>query len=84
KSTLVLVLAKLYGYTGTVLLDSMELAQVPAAVAGRQIAYVGSDARVLTGTVFENIVYGLRHRPPNLAARAGDGGRRTFHSAQVD
>jgi len=74
KSTLALVLAKLYGYAGTVLLDGIELAQVPASVAGRQIGYVGSDARVLTGTVFENIVYGLRRRPPNLAARAGDGG----------
>ncbi len=73
KSTLALVLAKLYGYTGTVLLDSIELAQVPSAVAGRQIAYVGSDARLFTGTVFENLIYGLRHRPPGPAARAGNG-----------
>jgi len=44
KSTLTLVLAKLYGYTGTVLLDTMELAQLPAAIAGRQIGYVGSQS----------------------------------------
>jgi ABC-type multidrug transport system fused ATPase/permease subunit len=70
KSTLALVLAKLYAYQGTALLDGMELAQVPSAVAGRQIAFVGSEPRTLTGTVFENLVYGLRHRP---AARASSG-----------
>ncbi len=76
KSTLALVLAKLYGYTGTVLLDNIELAQLPAAVAGRQIAYVGADTRLFTGTVFDNLVYGLRHRtrPAGTSApAAGDG-----------
>lgn len=73
KSTLALVLAKLYGYTGNVRLDSMELSQVPASVAGRQIAYVGSDARLFTGTVFENLIYGLRHRTTSAVVRSGDG-----------
>jgi len=72
KSTLTLVLAKLYGYTGTVLLDSMELAQVPPAIAGRQIAYVGGEPRLFTGSVFENLVYGLRHQP--VAAGAAGAG----------
>jgi ABC-type multidrug transport system fused ATPase/permease subunit len=71
KSTFTMVLAKLYGYTGTVLLDSVDLAQLPSAVAGRQIAYVGSEAKLFTGTVFENLVYGLRHRP--AASAGGDG-----------
>jgi ABC-type multidrug transport system fused ATPase/permease subunit len=69
KSTLALVLAKLYGYTGTVLLDNVELAQIPSAVAGRQMAYVGSEARLFTGTVLDNVVYGLRHRPGTGDAR---------------
>ncbi len=64
KSTLTLLLAKLYGYTGTVLLDSLELAQVPNGAMGRQVGYVGGDTRLFTGTVFENVVYGLRHRSP--------------------
>ncbi len=74
KSTLTLVLAKLYGYTGTVLLDSIELAQLPSGVAGRRIAYVGPDARAFTGTVWENLIYGLRHRPPGGpgGGQAGD------------
>jgi ABC-type multidrug transport system fused ATPase/permease subunit len=70
KSTLTLVLAKLHGYTGTALLDSMELAEIPSSVAGRQIGYVGSDPRLFTGTIFENLVYGLRHTP---AGARGDG-----------
>ncbi len=73
KSTLALVLARLYGYTGTALLDNMELAQLPAGIAGRQIGYVGSDVRLFTGTVFENLVYGLRHGPPEAAGPGGDG-----------
>lgn len=62
KTTLAMVLAKLYGYTGSVLLDNIELAQLPSAVAGRQIAYVGGEPRLFTGTVFDNLVYGLRHQ----------------------
>src|SRR5262249_39613573 len=63
KTTLAMLLARLYAYNGTVLLDSIELAQLPSLVAGRQIAYVGSEPRLFTGTVLENLVYGLRHRP---------------------
>jgi putative ABC transport system ATP-binding protein len=70
KSTLALVLAKLYTYSGTALLDGTELTQVPSALAGRQIAFVGSEPRAFTGTVFENLVYGLRHRP--AGQQAGD------------
>jgi len=84
KSTLTLVLAKLYGYTGTVLLDSMELAQLPAAIAGRQIGYVGSEVRLFTGTVFENLVYGLRHRPVAAAGREGDGRSRAGEPAEPE
>jgi ABC-type multidrug transport system fused ATPase/permease subunit len=75
KSTLTLVLAKLYGYSGTILLDRMELDEVPAAVAGRRIAYVGPDPRLFTGTLFENLVYGLRHHPATRSSGTGDGGR---------
>jgi ABC-type multidrug transport system fused ATPase/permease subunit len=74
KSTLTLVLAKLYGYTGSVLLDGTELTQVPAAVAGRRIAFVGGEVRLFTGTVFENVIYGLRHRPATAAGAGGTEG----------
>lgn len=63
KSTLALLLARLHDYRGTVLLDGRELGQLPAIVLGRRIGFVGAEARLVTGTVFENAVYGLRHRP---------------------
>src|SRR5574341_1275730 len=73
KSTLTLVLARLYGYSGTLLLDNLELAQIPAGIVGRQIGYVGSDVRLFTGTVLENLIYGLRHQPALAAGREGNG-----------
>ena len=62
KSTLALVLAKLSGYTGAVLLDGADFAQIPPGVAGRAIGFVPGDARLFTGSVLDNLLYGLRHR----------------------
>lgn len=62
KSTLALVLAKLTGFTGTVLLDGNDLAQLTPGLAGRAIGFVPTDARLFTGSVFDNLLYGLRHR----------------------
>lgn len=79
RSVLALTLAKLSGYTGSTLLDDMELHQVPPAVAGRQIAYVGNEVRLFTGTLLENLIYGLRHQragslvPPGAGERAAAG-----------
>src|SRR5262249_15638117 len=61
KSTLALVLARLTGYTGTVLLDGVDLAQLPSGHAGRAIGFVPTDARLFTGSVLDNLLYGLRH-----------------------
>ena len=79
KSTLTMVLAKLYGYTGSVLLDRAELEAIPAAVAGRQIAYVAGEARLFTGTVFDNLVYGLRH-----GRGARDAGNGAGHGVPIE
>src|SRR5262245_52909849 len=61
KSTLALVLARLTGYTGTVLLDGADLAHLPSGHAGRAIGFVPTDARLFTGSVLDNLLYGLRH-----------------------
>ena len=60
KSTLTLALAKLTGFTGTILLDGTDLTQVPAARAGRAIGFVPADARLFTGSIFDNLLYGLQ------------------------
>jgi putative ABC transport system ATP-binding protein len=70
KSTLAMLLVRLHDYTGTVLLDGRELGQLPTLALGRQIGYLGPEARLITGTVFDNAIYGLRHR---RGAAGGDG-----------
>ena len=67
KSTLTQVLVKLTGYTGTILLDGTDLARIPPDLAGRAIGFVSADARLFTGSILDNLLYGLRHR------RGGDG-----------
>ncbi len=84
KSALTLTLAKLCGYTGTALLDGQELHQVPTAVAGRQIAYVGSDVRLFAGTLLENLIYGLRHQPARATHPDGTGDGAVAGSAAAD
>jgi ABC-type multidrug transport system fused ATPase/permease subunit len=75
RSTLAFLLAKLHPYTGTVQLDGRELGQAANALIGRQLAYVGPDARLFATTVFDNVIYGLRHRPRNgSSAPAGEDG----------
>ena len=74
KSTLALVLAKLSGFTGTVLLDGSDLAQLRTGLAGRGIGFVPADARLFTGTVLDNLLYGLRHRRDGKTAREAEFG----------
>jgi ABC-type sugar transport system ATPase subunit len=69
KSTLALVLAKLTNFTGTVLLDGSDLAQLTPGLAGRAIGFVPTDARLFTGSVLDNLLYGLRHRRGQGAER---------------
>jgi putative ABC transport system ATP-binding protein len=78
KSTLALVLAKLTGYTGTVQLDGADLTQLPTGRAGRGIGFVATDARLFTGSILDNLLYGLRHHrtgeeePPDLGLSSED------------
>ena len=48
---------------GRITINEDNLAQYSEAVLGRRTSYVGPNAYVFTGTVFDNIVYGLKHRP---------------------
>jgi putative ABC transport system ATP-binding protein len=72
KSTLALVLARLTGYTGTVLLDGVDLIQLPPGHAGRGIGFVPTDARLFTGSVLDNLLYGLRHHRSESATREAE------------
>lgn len=64
KDDLALVLARLLRPTGgTITVGPHRLPDLPEAVTGRNIAYVGPHAYVFNSTVRENLLYGLKHRP---------------------
>lgn len=57
---------------GRISLDGSNLATIPEGVLGRRQAYVSSQSHIFTGTVFDNLVYGLKH-VPGESASTGDG-----------
>lgn len=48
---------------GQIRLDGHDYAGLPESVTGRRIAWVGSNPYVFSASLYENLVYGLRHRP---------------------
>jgi ABC-type multidrug transport system fused ATPase/permease subunit len=64
KEALTLILAGLLApHAGRVTIGAHDLANLPDAVLGRRIGYVGNPTSVLSGTIELNLLYGLMHRP---------------------
>jgi putative ABC transport system ATP-binding protein len=64
KTELALVLARLNRPTsGRIMIGGMDLATLPTAVTGRRIGYVGAAPYLFAGTLRDNLLLGLRHRP---------------------
>lgn len=64
KEALTLVLAGLLTpQSGRVTIGGIDLATASDAVLGRRIAYVGNPTAIFSGTIEDNLVYGLRYRP---------------------
>lgn len=64
REELLLVLARLHeAARGQVMLGDVDWLAQPAAVVGRRAAYVGPNAYIFTGTLGENLLFGLRHSP---------------------
>src|SRR5437016_4739795 len=64
KNELGLLLARLVQPTGgRITIGGRDIADLPVAVIGRRIGYVGSTPYVFTGTLRDNLLLGLRHRP---------------------
>ncbi|GHB19252.1 hypothetical protein GCM10007094_03950 [Pseudovibrio japonicus] len=49
--------------SGSVSINGTNYESLSEATLGRQIAYVGGHLHVWTGTIRDNLFYGLRHRP---------------------
>src|SRR5579859_6582295 len=64
KSEFAMLLARLLvPSAGRILIGGQDLNQLPYAVTGRRIAYVGSTAGVFASSIRENLLFGLKHRP---------------------
>jgi ABC-type multidrug transport system fused ATPase/permease subunit len=48
---------------GRLSLGGAALAEMPEAITGHRIGYVGSNSFIFAGTVRDNLCYGLKHRP---------------------
>lgn len=48
---------------GRISLGGENIATVPEGVLGRRQAYVGAGAHIFTGTIADNLLYGLKHEP---------------------
>ncbi|MCG8512131.1 MAG: ATP-binding cassette domain-containing protein [Rhodospirillales bacterium] len=48
---------------GSIRINGHNLSSLPESVTGRRIAYVDENAFLFSGSVAENLYYGLKHRP---------------------
>jgi putative ABC transport system ATP-binding protein len=55
--------------SGSIKLGGRDLNELPQAVTGRRISYVGQEAYLFPVSVRENLLYGLKHRPRDEAPR---------------
>ena len=60
---------------GSLRIGERNLADLPEAVTGRQVCHVGQNAYLFTGTLRDNLVYGLKNRPRRDADLGEDDAR---------
>ena len=54
---------RIVDYGGSATIAGNEMSQMPDSIAGRRVAYVGSEPILFPGTLRDNLVYGLRYAP---------------------
>ncbi|MFQ5935190.1 MAG: ABC transporter transmembrane domain-containing protein [Acidiferrobacterales bacterium] len=57
--------------SGSITIGGLKLTEAPETVTGRRIAYVGQEPRLRFGSVQDNLVYSLKHRPLREADYGG-------------
>lgn len=83
KSELAQIIARVqFPTAGQIRLGEMDYLRAPETVIGRRVAYVGPAAHVFTGSLRDNLVYGLL-RPPAEADPPDPRRRRRFAEARL-
>ena len=68
-----LIARLIFPTAGRINIDGRNIVTIPEGVLGRRQAYVGPGAHIFTGTVMENLLYGLKHEPGKLHRPEYDG-----------
>ncbi len=69
KSELTQMIARLlHPDSGSIKVGEQDLNKLHEAVTGRRMAYVGENAALFSGTLRDNLFYGLKHEPLRAAA----------------
>ena len=80
KEELSILLARLQmPSSGGVTIGGGRMADMPEAITGRRIAYVGANAHMFATNVRDNLYYGLKHRPLGAVDYQGEEERRRHH-----
>ncbi|MBL8583751.1 MAG: ABC transporter ATP-binding protein [Rhizobiaceae bacterium] len=58
--------------SGKLMAGDRDLLELPESVVGRRISYASSDAHLFSGTIRDNLLYGLKHAPLRVAQYDGD------------
>ncbi len=66
---------------GSVTLDGVELADLPPLAGSRLVAYAGADPMLVSGTLRDNLTYGLRRRVVGTLARSDPDAARRLDEA---
>lgn len=59
-------------HRGSISIGGVALADLPDAVTGRRLSYVGPGAHIFNDTIAGNLYFGLRHRPLVPLSREGE------------
>jgi putative ABC transport system ATP-binding protein len=49
--------------SGRITIDGQDLLELPESITGRRISYASADAYFFHGTLWDNLIYGLKHAP---------------------
>ena len=72
KGEFMMLLARLLDPTsGKLMVNDKDMAELHEAVTGRRMSYVGPSAHIFSGSIGENLFYGLKHRPLQPAEGRG-------------